>query len=71
MKNRKRERSFFLMLKVTLKKSKIKSTETQLATLKGLGLRKIRQSRVLQDTPAIRGMVRTVGHLVEVEEVAE
>ncbi len=59
------------MLKITLKKSKIKSTESQLATLKGLGLRKLHQSRVLQDTPAIRGMVRTVGHLVEVEEVAE
>lgn len=59
------------MLKITLKKSKIKSTEAQLATLKGLGLRKLHCSRVLQDTPAIRGMVRTVSHLVEVEEVAE
>jgi large subunit ribosomal protein L30 len=59
------------MLKITLKKSKIKSTKTQLATLKGLGLKKLHHSRVLQDTPAIRGMVRTVGHLVEVEEVAE
>ncbi len=59
------------MLKITLKKSKIKSTKTQLATIKGLGLRKLHQSRVLQDTPEIRGMVLKVNHLVEVEEVAE
>ncbi|AFM27870.1 50S ribosomal protein L30 [Desulfomonile tiedjei] len=59
------------MLKVTLIRSKIKSTEKQLATVRGLGLRKVNQSRVLQDTAAIRGMIDKVSHLVQVEEVAE
>ncbi len=59
------------MLKVTLTKSKIKSTETQRASIRGLGLRKLNQSRLLEDTPEIRGMILKVHHLVEVEEVAE
>ena len=57
------------MLRVTLKRSLIKSTEAQRANIAGLGLRKIGQSRVVEDTPAIRGMVRKIDHLVEVEEV--
>lgn len=40
----------------------------QEATLRGLGLGKIGRSRVLEDTPAIRGMIRKVAHLVEVTE---
>jgi large subunit ribosomal protein L30 len=56
-------------LKVTLRKSTIGSTDSQIATIKGLGLRKIRSSRVLDNTPAIRGMVKKVIHLVDVEEV--
>jgi large subunit ribosomal protein L30 len=59
------------MLKVTLTRSLIKSTKAQIATVHGLGLKKIRQSRVLQDTPAIRGMIRKVSHLVTCEDVAE
>jgi large subunit ribosomal protein L30 len=59
------------MLKVTLKKSTIKSTKSQKQTVRGLGLKKIRQSRVLEDSPAIRGMVLKVGHLVDVEEVPD
>jgi large subunit ribosomal protein L30 len=59
------------MLKVTLKKSYIKATRSQIETVRGLGLKKLHQSRVLQDTPAIRGMIRTVGHLVECTEVSE
>lgn len=59
------------MLKVTLKKSKIKSTETQLASIRGLGLRKLNQSRLVKDTPEVRGMILKVLHLVEVEEVAD
>ena len=46
------------MLKVTLKRSVIKSTKIQRDTVRGLGLRKLNSSRVLQDTPEIRGMVR-------------
>jgi large subunit ribosomal protein L30 len=57
------------VLRVTLKRSLIKSTEAQKANVTGLGLRKIGQSQVVEDTPAIRGMVRKVDHLVEVEEV--
>ena len=59
------------MIKVTLKKSTIKSTKKQKDTVLGLGLRKLHQSRILPDTPEIRGMIRTVNHLVESEEVNE
>ena len=38
----------------------------QASTLRGLGLGKIRRERVLEDTPAVRGMIRAVQHLVEV-----
>ncbi len=43
----------------------------QQATLIGLGLNKMRATRVLEDTPAIRGMVHKVAHLVQVEEASE
>lgn len=56
-------------LKVTLTRSMIGSNGSQRATLKGLGLRKIRGSRVLENTPAVRGMVKAVIHLVDVEEI--
>ncbi len=39
----------------------------QQATLVGLGLNKINRSRELEDTPAVRGMIRKVAHLVKVE----
>ena len=39
----------------------------QEATLKGLGLNKRHRRRILEDTPAIRGMIRKVQHLVQVE----
>jgi len=39
----------------------------QEATLKGLGLNKRHRVRVLEDTPAVRGMIRKVQHLVRVE----
>ncbi|MBM3574018.1 MAG: 50S ribosomal protein L30 [Alphaproteobacteria bacterium] len=42
----------------------------QKETLIGLGLNKIRRVRELEDTPAIRGMVRKVAHLVKVEELS-
>jgi len=40
--------------------------EIQAATLRGLGLGKIRRERTLEDTPAVRGMIRKVAHLIEV-----
>jgi large subunit ribosomal protein L30 len=42
----------------------------QKETLIGLGLNKIRRTRELDDTPAIRGMIRKVAHLVKVEELS-
>jgi len=42
----------------------------QQATLIGLGLNKISKSRVLTDTPEVRGKVRKVAHLLKVEELA-
>jgi large subunit ribosomal protein L30 len=42
----------------------------QKETLVGLGLNKIGRSRVLTDTPSLRGMVRKVAHLVKVEELS-
>ena len=59
------------MLKVTLKKSPIKSPRRQRETVRGLGLRRLQQSRIVADTPEIRGMIRKVGHLLELEEVVE
>jgi len=58
-------------IKVTLKHSAIGRDGKQLATIKGLGLRKIGSSRVLENTPAVRGMVKKVLHLVQVEEIAD
>ena len=40
----------------------------QTATLKGLGLGKMHRTRTLEDTPAVRGMIRAVQHLVEIVE---
>jgi large subunit ribosomal protein L30 len=56
-------------LKVTLKSSPIGRSQRQLNHIKGLGLRKIGQSRVLENTPSVRGLVKKVIHLVDVEEV--
>ena len=57
------------MLKVTQTGSPIRRPADQRATLVGLGLNKMNRSRVLEDTPAIRGMIDKVSHMVSVEEV--
>ena len=54
-------------LKVTLVRSTIDRQKTQKLTVKGLGLRKLNHSVVLEDTDSIRGMIRKVQHLVTVE----
>ena len=54
-------------LKVTLVHSPIGSKQAHRATVRGLGLRKIRQTVELPDTPANRGMIRTVSYLVTCE----
>jgi large subunit ribosomal protein L30 len=56
-------------LKITQLRSTIGCKQNQRATLKSLGLRKIRQTVEKPDTPQIRGMILTVRHLVTVEEV--
>ncbi len=48
--------------------SPIRRPQEQLATLKGLGLGRIGKVRVLEDTPAVRGMIRKVAHLIQVVE---
>ena len=54
-------------IKVTLVKSVIGRIESHRATVKGLGLRRMHHTVELQDTPAIRGMINTVGYLLKVE----
>jgi large subunit ribosomal protein L30 len=56
-------------LKITLVRSTSKCLENQIATVKALGLRKIGSSVEHNDTPQIRGMIKTVSHLVSVEEI--
>jgi large subunit ribosomal protein L30 len=58
-------------LKVTQVRSVIGTKQNHRASLQTLGLHKIRQSVVRADTPVVRGLIHTVRHLVEVEEVAE
>jgi large subunit ribosomal protein L30 len=58
-----------MKLKIQLKKSVIGSKPKQRKTIKALGLRKISQSIVKEATPELLGMVRTVSHMVSVEEI--
>ena len=56
--------------KKTIRVKQVKSPQrreaSQRATLVGLGLNKISKERELEDTPAVRGMIAKVGHLVEI-----
>ena len=53
---------------VTLARSRYGNTPKQRATLASLGLKKIRQERTFEKTPAVCGMIEKVKHLVEVTE---
>lgn len=55
-------------LKITLVKSTIGRKADQIATVKALGLKKIRDVVEQNDTPQIRGMLNKVSHLVTIEE---
>lgn len=57
-------------IKVTLVKSTIGRKPNHVQCVKGLGLRKLNHSRVLQDSPEVRGMIRTISYMLKVEEVA-
>jgi large subunit ribosomal protein L30 len=56
------------VLSVTLIKSPIGYNERQKRTVKALGLRKLNQTIEHVDSPALRGMLAKIGHLVRVEE---
>ncbi|MDN6656881.1 MAG: 50S ribosomal protein L30 [Staphylococcus simulans] len=56
-------------LKITLKRSIIGRPQNQRATVKALGLGKVDSSVVKPANDAIKGMVNTIAHLVDVEEV--
>jgi large subunit ribosomal protein L30 len=51
---------------VRYKRSTIGCPKDQIDTVRGLGLRRLRDERTLENTPAVRGMIKKVIHLVEV-----
>jgi large subunit ribosomal protein L30 len=55
-------------IRVTQIGSPIRRPKDQRATLIGLGLNKLHRTRELEDTPAVRGMIEKVHHLVRVDE---
>jgi large subunit ribosomal protein L30 len=55
-------------IKVTLVKSVFGQLKSHRATVRGLGLRRIRDTVTIAETPEVRGMVRASGHLLKVEE---
>ncbi len=55
-------------LRITLVKSMIGRPEKHRKVLRGMGLNKVNRSVELEDTPAVRGMVQKVSHLVTAEE---
>ena len=57
-------------VRVTQTASALGRKPGQKGTLLGLGLKKIRQVRELEDTPSVRGMLRKVAHLIKVEELS-
>ena len=58
-------------LKVTQVRSTIGTKRNHRDSLRTLGLRKIRQFTIREDTPEVRGLIHTVRHLVTVEEVSD
>jgi large subunit ribosomal protein L30 len=56
-------------IKIRLIRSVIGTLPRQRATVRSLGLRKIGSSTIQDDTPAVKGMVKAVAHLVSVEDV--
>jgi len=53
-------------IRVQLVKSAISANVAHQATVRGLGLRRMHQTRELEDTPAVRGMIKSVAFLVKV-----
>lgn len=55
-------------VKITQVKSSIGRLPKHRATLKGLGLRRIRHTVELEDTPSVRGMINKVSYMIKVED---
>ncbi|MDO7085963.1 50S ribosomal protein L30 [Pseudocolwellia sp. AS88] len=55
-------------VKITQVKSSIGRLPKHRATLKGLGLRRIRHTVELEDTPSVRGMINRVSYMIKVED---
>ena len=60
------EKSDDSTVKVTLVRSVAGTKTDHRATVRGLGLRRLNSSRVLEDTPAVRGMINKVSYLIKV-----
>ena len=58
-------------LKITLRRSIIGRPEKHRRVVQSLGLKKLNRTVILKDTPIVRGMVRKVAHLLEVEEITD
>lgn len=58
-------------LKVKLVRSLVGKTGQQRQTARGLGLRKPNQTVIVDDTPAFRGAINKIAHMVDVEEIEE
>ena len=56
-------------IKISLVKSTIGSVQSQIASVKGLGLRKLNSYSILDETPEVLGMINKVKHLIKVEEL--
>ena len=56
-------------IKISLVKSTIGSVQSQIASVRGLGLRKLNSYSILDETPEVLGMINKVKHLITVEEL--
>ena len=56
------------MIKVTLRRSGIGTSPRQRQTLRGLGLTRLGRPVIVKDSPAVRGMIAKVAHLVDTED---
>lgn len=59
-----------MALKITQTKGLVSTKPKQRDSMRSLGLKRIGQSVVREDSPIVRGQINTVRHMVEVEEVA-
>ena len=58
-------------IKVSQKLSLIGKTKKQIACVRGLGLRRIRDSKIIEATPENLGMINTVKHMVSIDQIKE